>query len=200
MNQIRIRPLCAKGDGLGPEQQPSLESGLYVPRVTDWNLKMMPKKTNLMPEILMKSITNLKKPVFWIFLAEGTCGVTQRAKELSDYRFETDLQADLRGSHGGLPFSRNFCQTDQICPEFLKEILKTLTQKATYYTLSVTSWTSRRPQPLFLRGKKGEEIVVVMANMYLMMVENNLKNLNTPVLNELVVKRNEPTERHFILG
>ena len=57
----------------------------------------------------------------------------------------------------------------------------------------------RRPQPLFPRGKKGEEIVV-MANVYPMMVENNLKNLNTPVLNELVVKRNELTERHFTLG
>ena len=174
--------------------EPSLESGLYVPRVTDWNLKMTPKKTNL-----MKSIKKLKKPVFWIFLAEGTCGVTQRAKELSNYRFETDLQADSRGSHGGLPFSRNFCQTDQICPEFLKEILKTLTQKATYYTLSVTSWTRRRPQPLFPRGKKGEEIEV-LANVYPMTVENNFKNLNTPVSNELVVKRNEPTERHFTLG
>ena len=46
---------------------------------------------------------------------------------------------------------------------------------------------------------KGEEMVV-MANVYPMIVENNLKNLNTPVLNELVVKRNEPTERHFTLG
>ena len=138
----------------------------------------------------MKSMKKkLKKPVFWIFLAEGTCGVTQRAKELSDYWFETDLQADSRGSHGGLrpPFSRNFCRTDQICLEF-----SILTQKATYYTLSVTSWTRRRPQPLFPRGKKGEEIVV--------MAISNLKNLNTPVLNELVVKRNEPTERHFTLG
>ena len=26
---------------------------------------------------------------------------------------------------------------------------------------------------------------------------NNLKNLNTPVSNELPVKRNEPTERHL---
>ena len=173
--------------------KPSLESGLYVPRVTDWNLKMTPKKTNL-----MKSIKKLKKPVFWIFLAEGTCGVAQRAKELSDYRFETDLQADLRRSHGGLLFSRNFCRNDQICLKFLNN--------ATYYTLSVTSWTRRRPQPLFLRGKKGEERVV-MANVYPMTVGNemvvenvdgnNLKNLNTPVLNEPVVKRNEPTERHL---
>ena len=81
----------------------------------------------------------------------------------------------------------------------MKEILKTLTQKATYYTLSVTSWTRRRPQPLFPRGKKGEEIEV-LANVYPMTVENNFKNLNTPVSNELVVKRNEPTERHFTLG
>ena len=45
----------------------------------------------------------MKKPaVFWIFLAEGTCGVTQRARELSDYLFETNLQADSRGSHGEL--------------------------------------------------------------------------------------------------
>ena len=55
----------------------------------------------------------------------------------------------------------------------MKEILKTLTQKATYYTLSVNSWTKRRPQPLFPRGEKGEEIVVV-ANVY-PMTENNLK-------------------------
>ena len=196
-------------DGLGPEQ-PSLESGLYVPRVTDWNLKMTPKKTNLMPEILKKS----KKPVSRMFLK----------LRLSVHRTVTDLQADSRvrelddddvedlgGSHGGLrtPFSRKFCRNDPICPEFFKEILKTLTQKAIYYTLSVTSWTRRRPQPLFPRGKKGEEIVV-MANVYPMTVGNemvvenvdgnNLKNLNTPVLNELVVKRNELTERHFILG
>ena len=45
---------------------------------------------------------------------------------------------------------------------------------ATYYTLSVTSWTRRRPQPLFPRGKKGEEIGV-RANLYPMTVENNLK-------------------------
>ena len=53
---------------------------------------------------------------------------------------------------------------------------------------------------------KGEEMVV-MANMYPMTVGNemvvenvdgnNLKNLNTPVSNEPVVKRNEPTERHL---
>ena len=153
-----------------------------------------PKKSIRKPEKSMK----LKKLVFRMFL-EGTYGVALRAKELSDYRFETDLQANSRGSLGGLPFSQNFCQTDQICPEFLKEILKTLTQKATYYTLSVTSWTSRRPQPLFPRGKKGEEIEV-LANVYPMTVENNFKNLNTPVSNELVVKRNEPTERHFTLG
>ena len=145
---------------------------LHCAMVTDCNLKMTPKKTNLMPEILKKSKQKLKL-VFQKFLV-GTYGVAQRAKKLSDYRFETDLQANSRGSHGGLPFSRNFCQTDQICPEFLKEILKTLTQKATYYTLSVTSWTSRRPQPLFPRGKKGEEIEV-LANVYPMTVENNLK-------------------------
>ena len=34
-------------------------------------------------------------------------------------------------------------------------------------------------------------------HMYPMMVENNLKNLNTPVSNELPVKRNELTERHL---
>ena len=130
---------------------------------------MMPKKTNP----IEKSIKKLKKLVSRMFL-EGTYGVALRAKELSDYRFETDLQANSRGSLGGLPFSRNFCQTDQICPEFLKEILKTLIQKAIYYTLSVTSWTRRRPQPLFPRGKKGEEIEV-LANVYPMTVENNLK-------------------------
>ena len=86
-------------DGLGPDQ-PSLESGLYVPRVTDWNLKMMP---NLM-----------KKPVSRMFLK----------LRLSVHCIVTDLQADFD------------CRNDPICPEFLKEILKTLTQKATYYTLS----------------------------------------------------------------
>ena len=120
-------------DGLGPEQ-PSLESGLYVPRVTDWNLKMTPKKTNL-----MKSIKKLKKPVFWIFLAEGTCGVAQRAKELSDYWFETNLQADS-----------NFCRIDQICPEFLKEILKTLTQK-------VLMDKEETAAPIPEGGKRGRE-------------------------------------------
>ena len=151
-------------DGLGPEQ-PSLESGLYVPRVTDWNLKMIP---NLMKSMKKK----LKKPVFWIFLAEGTYGVTQRAKELSDYWSDgsTDLQANSD--------SRNFCL------EFLNN--------ATYYTLSVTSWTRRRPQPLFPGKKKGEEMVV-MANV----CGEQFENLNTPVSNELLVKRNEPTERHF---
>ena len=138
-------------DGLGREQ-PSLESGLYVPRVTDWNWNL-----KMMPEILKKSKQKLKKPVFRKFLV-GTYGVAQRTKKLPDYRSDgsTDLQADSRvgGSHGGLrpPFSRNFCRTDQI--RFLKEILKTLTQKATYYTLSVTSWTRRKPQPLSRRGRR----------------------------------------------
>ena len=91
---------------------------------------------------------------------------------LSVHRTVTDLQADSRGLLP--PFLRNFCRNDPICPEFFKEILKTLTQKAIYYTLSVTSWTRRRPQPLFPRGKKGEEIVD-MANVYPMTVENNLK-------------------------
>ena len=157
--------------GMNP-LEPSLESGLYVPRVTDWNLK----KTNLMPEILKKSKQKLKKPVSRMFLK----------LRLSVHRTVTDLQADSRagGSHGGLPFSRNFCRNDQICLEFLNN--------ATYYTLSVTSWTRRRPQPLFPRGKKGEEIEV-LANV----VEHNFKNLNPPVSNELIVKRNEPPERHL---
>ena len=30
--------------------------------------------------------------------------------------------------------------------------------------------------------------------------QKQFENLNTPVSNELVVKRNEPTERHFTLG
>ena len=47
--------------------------------------------------------------------------------------------------------------------------------------------------------------MIVMANMYPMTegnetkvvkVENNFKN-STPVSNELVVRRNEPTQRHF---
>ena len=132
-------------DGLGPPEQPSLESGLYVPRVMDWNLNRKSKM--------------LKKPVFRICLV-GTYGVAQRSKELSDYRSDgsTDLQANSD--------SRNFCRNDQICLEFLNN--------ATYYTLSVTSWTRRRPQPLFPRKKKGEEMVV-MANVYPMTVENNLK-------------------------
>ena len=70
----------------------------------------------------------------------------------------------------------------------------------------------RRPQPLFPRGKKGEEIVVV-ANVYPVTVGNEtevvkvenmfpvdrniFKNVSTPVSNELVVRRNEPTQRHF---
>merc|ERR1739848_458955 len=112
----------------------------------NWNLKMM-------PEILKKSKQKLKKPVSWMFLK----------LRLSVHRTVTDLQADSRGLLP--PFSRNFCRNDPICPEFFKEILRTLTQKAIYYTLSVTSWTRRRPQPLFPRGKKGEEIVV-MANVY----------------------------------
>ena len=73
----------------------------------------------------------------------GTYGVAhEQAKELSDYRFDTDVQADSDArvgdlddveDHGGLrpPFSRNFCRKDQIFLEFL-----ILTQKATYYTLS----------------------------------------------------------------
>ena len=101
-------------DGLGPEQA-SLESGHYVPRVTDWNLKMMPN--------LMKS----KKPVSRMFLK----------LRLSVHCIVTDLQADFD------------CRNDQICPEFF-------TQKAIaiYYTLSVTSWTRRRPQPLSQRGRR----------------------------------------------
>ena len=100
----------------------------------------------------------MKKPVSRMFLK----------LRLSVHRTVTDLQADSRvrelddddvedlgGSHGRLrpPFSRNFCRTEQI--RFLKEILKTLTQKATYYTLSVTSWTKRRPQPLKGGGDGG---------------------------------------------
>ena len=128
-------------DGLGADpERPSLESGLYVPRVTDWNLKMTPNQ--------MKS-KMLKKPVFRICLV-GTYGVAQRSK-LSNYPdYWSDGGTDLQANSD----SRNFCRNNPICPEFLKEILKTLTQKATYYTLSVTSWTRRRPQPLSQRGRR----------------------------------------------
>ena len=75
--------------------------------------------------------------------------------------------------------------------------------KTINYTLSVTSWTKRRPQ-LFPWGKRDE--IVVVANVYpvtgrneteVVKVENNFKSTNTPVSNELVVRRNEPTQRHF---
>ena len=97
----------------------------------------------------------MKKPVSRMFLK----------LRLSVHRTVTDLQADSRvrelddddvedlgGSHGRLrpPFSRNFCRTDQICLEY-----SILTQNATYYTLSVTSWTRRRPQPLKGGGDGG---------------------------------------------
>ena len=46
--------------------------------------------------------------------------------------------------------------------------------KTINYTLSVTSWTRRRPQPLFPKGGKGEEMIV-MANMYPMTEGNETK-------------------------
>ena len=84
--------------------------------------------------------------------------------------------------------------------------------KTINYTLSVTSWTRRKPQPLSPWGEKGDEIVVV-ANVYPMTegnetevvkvenvfpVDRNIfKSVSTPVSNELVVRRNELTQRHF---
>ena len=144
-------------DGLGPKE-PSLESGLNVPRVTDWNQKM----------------------------------IAMNPKEKS---------LERRGSQGGLGPRAQRPETELIHKS-----------KAIYYMLSVTSWTRRRPQPLFPKGGKGKEIVV-MVNMYSMtegnetkmvkvenvfpMDRNDFRNTNTPVSNELVVKRNEQSKRHF---
>ena len=141
---------------------------------------------NLMKSIWKpeKSIKKLKKLVFRMFL-EGTYGVALRAKELSDCRSDgsTDVEADSLVGENVLP------------------MFKTIN-----YTLSVTSWT-RRPQ-LFPWGRRNE--MVVVANMYPMtegnetevkvetvFPEDNFKSTNTPVSNELVVRRNEPTQRHF---
>ena len=151
---------------------------------------MMPKKTNP----IEKSIKKLKKLVSQVFL-EGTYGVALRAKELSDYRSDgsTDVKADSR--------------VKDLVGENVLPMLKIIN-----YTLSVTSWTKRRPQPLSPWGEKGDEMVVV-ANVYpvtegneteVVKVENvfpldrnNFKSVSTPVSNELLVRRNELTQRHF---
>ena len=144
-----------------------------------------PKKSIWKPEKSMK----LKKLLFRMFLD----GVALRAKELSDYRSDgsTDVGADSLVGENVLP------------------MLKTIN-----YTLSVTSWI-RRPQ-LFPWGRRDE--MVVVANMYpttegneteVVKVENIVSSgqklfqkrtflkVNTPVSNELVVKRNELTKGHF---
>ena len=139
-----------------------------------------------MPEKSMK----LKKLVFRMFL-EGTYGVALRAKELSD------VKADSRAG--------DLDDVTDLVGENVLPMLKTIN-----YTLSVTSWTRRKPQPLSPWGERGDEMVVV-ANVYPMtegnetevvkvetvFPEDNFKSTNTPVSNELVVRRNEPTQRHF---
>ena len=116
---------------------------------------------NLMKSILKpeKSIKKLKKLVFRMFL-EGTYGVALRAKELSDYRSDgsTDVKADSRDLDVKDPVGEN------VLP-----MLKTIN-----YTLSVTSWTRRKPQPLSPWGEKGDEMVVV-ANVYPMTEGNETK-------------------------
>ena len=84
-----------------------------------------------MPEKSVK----LKKLVFRMFL-EGTYGVALRAKELSD------VKADSRAG--------DLDDVTDLVGENVLPMLKTMN-----YTLSVTSWTKRRPQPLFPRGEKG---------------------------------------------
>ena len=90
-----------------------------------------PMKSIWKPEKSMK----LKKLVFRMFL-EGTYGVALRAKELSD------VKADSRAG--------DLDDVTDLVGENVLPMLKTMN-----YTLSVTSWTKRRPQPLFLRGKRG---------------------------------------------
>ena len=101
---------------------------------------MMPKKTNP----IEKSIKKLKKLVSRMFL-EGTYGVALRAKELSDYRSDcsTDVKADSR-----------VLDVKDLVGENVLPMLKIIN-----YTLSVTSWTKRRPQ-LFPWGKRDEMVVV----------------------------------------
>ena len=129
-----------------------------------------PKKSIWKPEKSMK----LKKLLFRMFLD----GVALRAKELSDYRSDgsTDVGADSLVGENVLP------------------MFKTIN-----YMLSVTSWI-RRPQ-LFPWGRRDE--MVVVANMYPMTEGNetevvkvetvfpvdDFKNTNTPVSNELEVRR-----------
>ena len=100
-----------------------------------------------MPEKSMK----LKKLVFRMFL-EGTYGVALRAKELSDVKADSrvgDLDVKDPVGENVLPMS-----------------------KTINYTLSVTSWTKRRPQ-LFPWGKRDE--IVVVANVYPMTERNETK-------------------------
>ena len=117
-----------------------------------------PKKSIWKPE---KSIKKLKKLVFRMFL-EGTYGVALRAKELSDYRSDvcTDVEADSRV--GDL-------DVKDLVGENVLPMLKTIN-----YTLCVTSWTRRKPQPLSPWGEKGDEMVVV-ANVYSVTEGNETK-------------------------
>ena len=101
-----------------------------------------PKKSIWKPE---KSIKKLKKLVFRMFL-EGTYGVALRAKELSD------VKADSRAG--------DLDDVTDLVGENVLPMLKTIN-----YTLSVTSWTRRKPQPLSPWGERGDEMVVV-ANVY----------------------------------
>ena len=106
-----------------------------------------PKKSIRKPEKSMK----LKKLVFRMFL-EGTYGVALRAKGLSD------VKADSRAG--------DLDDVTDLVGENVLPMLKTIN-----YTLSVTSWTRRRPQPLSPWGEKGDEMVVV-ANVYPMTERN----------------------------
>ena len=125
-----------------------------------------------------------------------------RARDLDD---EEDFDEDEKGLEKVSKASREPRQTRTLSNEMLKAI---------YYTLSVTSWTRRRPQPLFPRGENGDEMMV-MVDMYSMTEwnktkvvkeenvfptdRNNFKNTKTPVANELVVRRNEPDPKTFLV-
>ena len=60
-SQLQVAKLAQTPVKAHLAEQPSLESGCNVAKVTDWNLKLVPQPN------LMKSVTKLKKPVFWSF-------------------------------------------------------------------------------------------------------------------------------------
>ena len=104
-------------------------SSLFHATHTCWTIwrKMIPNP--------MKSIKKLKKLVFRMFL-EGTYGVALRAKGLSD------VKADSRAG--------DLDDVTDLIGENVLPMLKTIN-----YTLSVTSWTRRKPQPLSPWGERG---------------------------------------------